>query len=49
MVENIRNKGLQEYTLGEKKGGNELFGSAYFFQLSPYATRTMYVRVAFYL
>ncbi len=37
MVENTRNKGLQEYTLGEKKGGNELFGSAYFFQLSPTA------------
>lgn len=37
MVENIRNKGLQEYTLGEKKGGNELFGLAYFFQLSPTA------------
>ena len=37
MVENIRNKGLQEYTLGEKKGRNELFGSAYFFQLSPTA------------
>ena len=37
MVENIRNKGLQEYTLGEKKGGNELFGSSDFFQLSPTA------------
>ena len=37
MVENIRNKGLQEYTLGEKKGGNELFCLAYFFQISPTA------------
>ena len=25
MVENIRNKGLQEYTLGEKKGGEKDF------------------------